>query len=322
MARTMSEASATRPGRIATILELDFGGYFMARLATDPDPTNEARGISGYTMALASEPPLDQVIRLQLDPRSGPRVRDHGPDARIQVGVNVREVRFDGARFPAGQALLGGARLNLEGANPPFDGPIFESRNNIVGSDDTMMFIMNPFDLAVYPPGEGSLPAPGDALLRATDFLDPVRPKLPVWEIEDPSTYARRLPSKWVKCSDEVLDLLQVYDPKRYFDRRLAWLNTELQRQSDPDSLAAQQLKSRIYQIELWGKRVWATYAFQLNYDFRVNGEQTVHERLRGLGEFDTEHPWHFTCWYGGWDGDLLVGYCKGTLSIPFRPRG
>jgi hypothetical protein len=306
------------PGRIAQILELDFGGYFMARLATDPDPTGEERGISGYTMALVSEPPLDQTIRLQLDPASGLRVRDHGPE-KISVGVNVQHVRFDGKPYPAGEAVFAGARLSLEGRNPPFPGPTFESRNNIVGSDDQMMFVINPFELAVYPAGEGALPPAGDALVRAHDYLNPADHGQKVWQIEDPSTYLRRLPSSFNGSSAEALAVLGIYSPERYFDRRLAWLRAELARTQD--AVRAQELTSRIFQIELWGPRVWGKLAFQLSYDFRINGEQTVHERVRALGTVDTEHPWHFTCWFGGWDGDLLVGYCKGTLAIPFLPR-
>ena len=33
-------------------LYLHFEGYFQCRLATDPDPTREPRGVSGYTYAL------------------------------------------------------------------------------------------------------------------------------------------------------------------------------------------------------------------------------------------------------------------------------
>ncbi len=311
--------TAPGPGRIAQLLELDFGGFFMARLATDPDPTGEERGISGYTMALASEPPLDQTIRLQLDPASGLRVRDPGPALGMDVGVDVREVRFDGRPYAAVQALFEGARLSLEGSNPPFPGATFESRNNIVGSDDTMMFIINPFDLAVYPAGRGALPDAGEALLRARDYLDPCDRARPVWEIEDPSTYVRRLPNVFEGNSAEVLKILRIHNPKRYFDQRLAWLQTELARETD--ALRAQELRSRIFQIELWGARVYGKLAFKLGYDFRINGEQTVHERVCALGTVDTEHPWRFTCWFGGWDGDLLVGYCKGTLYIPFLPR-
>lgn len=316
----MSDGVA-KPGRIARLLELEFGGYFMSRLATDPDPTGEKRGISGYTMALVSEPPLDQVIRLQLEPASGLRVRDPGPELGKNVGVSVQKVLFNGRPYPEGEALLAGARLSLEGENPPFPGPTFESRNNIVGSDDTMMFIINPFDLAVYPAGAGALPDAGDALLRVTDYLDPCDRRARVWQIEDPTTYVRRLPNHFESDSKEVLKLIDVPDPVAYFQTRLAWLKAELARQPDPQSTEAQELKSRIFQIELWGARVWGKLAFNLGYEFRTNGEQKVHAVVRKLGTPDTEHPWHFTCWFGGWDGDLLVGYCKGTLSIPFQPH-
>ena len=311
-----------KPGRFARLLELDFGGYFMARLATDPDPTGEKRGISGYTMALVSEPPLDQVIRLQLDPKSGLKVRDPGPALGKDVGVTVRQVKFDGKPYPAGLALFNGARVSLEGENPPFPGPIFESRNNIVGSDDTMMFIINPFDLAVYPQGEGALPDADRALVRVRDYLDACDRRARVWQIEDPSTYVRRLPPHFESNSVEALEAIHVPRPKEYFDERLDWLKAELAKQSDPQSTEAEELKSRIFQIELWGARVYGKLGFKLGYDFRTNGEQIVHEQLRKLGTPDTEHPWRFSCWFGGWDGDLLVGYCRGTLGIPFEPHG
>lgn len=53
---------------VAKLLQIQFQGYFMCRIATDPDPTNEQRGVSGYTLALVQEDVLDQVIRTQLDP--------------------------------------------------------------------------------------------------------------------------------------------------------------------------------------------------------------------------------------------------------------
>ena len=45
-------------------LDLGFEGYFMCRLTTDPDPTDEKRGVSGYTLALATEDDLDNWIQL------------------------------------------------------------------------------------------------------------------------------------------------------------------------------------------------------------------------------------------------------------------
>src|ERR1044071_8767591 len=96
-------------------LDIGFDGYFMCRLATDPDPTNEERGMSGYTMALATEEPLDQVIRLQADP-DWLRRNARRPlfDLHIQVGVQVRRVAFGGQPYEGAPDLLG-AKVYLDG---------------------------------------------------------------------------------------------------------------------------------------------------------------------------------------------------------------
>ena len=50
------------------MLRLRFGGWFQCRLATDPDPADEPRGVSGSIKALPGEPDLDRIIRLQPPP--------------------------------------------------------------------------------------------------------------------------------------------------------------------------------------------------------------------------------------------------------------
>jgi hypothetical protein len=49
------------------MLILNFEGYFQMRMATDPDPADEKRGVSGYTFALVGEPDLDAKIHLQSE---------------------------------------------------------------------------------------------------------------------------------------------------------------------------------------------------------------------------------------------------------------
>jgi hypothetical protein len=97
------------------MLWLKFGGWFQCRLPTDPDPTDEPRGVSGYAVAVAGEPDLDRIIRVQ------PPVveRRHCPT----VGVSVKAVFQDGAL--ADHPLLG-ARVEL------LDNPKFEGRNGII----------------------------------------------------------------------------------------------------------------------------------------------------------------------------------------------
>jgi hypothetical protein len=308
--------------RFARLLQVQYEGFFMCRLATDPDPTNEQLGVSGYTMALVEEDPLDQVIRLQADEKFiRKNLRAPAEQMGIRIGVDVNNVLYDGATYAPGMKALLGAKVSLEGKNPPFDGPIFDSRNNIVGSDDQMSFVVNPFELVIR--GKG-------VTIRAVDHLNPADPSQKIWEIEDPSTYARRLPVAFTSSSNQVMSILRVFDQATYFNDRLRFLRQRVAalearrkpRKENPElETEIQTLQSRIYQIEFWGSRVFTKMAFQLTYDFRVNGPQVIEDRKNALkGTADTTHPWPLTFWFGGWDGDLLVGYMQGSLGIPFLP--
>src|ERR687889_765554 len=79
------------------MLRLEFEGYFQMRMATDPDPTDEKRGVSGYTFALAGEPDFDVKIHFQPDEK-GVWQREFGPSHKIvpRVGVTVRRATRNG----------------------------------------------------------------------------------------------------------------------------------------------------------------------------------------------------------------------------------
>ncbi|MEA2694349.1 MAG: hypothetical protein QOJ16_3736, partial [Acidobacteriota bacterium] len=77
----------------AKLLEIQFQGYFLCRLATDPDPTNEPSGVSGYTMALVGEDELDAVIRTQITPEFAEKnLREPAKRMGIEIGVSVTSV--------------------------------------------------------------------------------------------------------------------------------------------------------------------------------------------------------------------------------------
>lgn len=113
-------------------VSLNFAGWFQCRLAVDPDPADEPRGVSGYVHACAGEPDLDRVIRLQ--PHGTVR-RPFCPD----VGVTVRSVLVDGEP-QAGHPLVGAA-VDL------LDDPVFEGRNGVVADDGFEPIV--PFHLQV-----------------------------------------------------------------------------------------------------------------------------------------------------------------------------
>jgi len=308
---------------IAKLLEIQFEGFFMCRLATDPDPTNEERGVSGYTIALVHEDPLDQVVRTQIEDKEFLRRNLPEPAERmkIRIGVDVCNVFFDGKPWfgPARDALLG-AKLYLEGKDEPFQGPIFDSRNNIVGSDDNMAFVVNPFELAIRKDG---------IAFEAKDWLDPSDPERKIWQIEDPTTYARRLPS-FASGSTTAQAAIRVFDWNAYFaDRvkflrqRIVELEEEKKKGSNDATLEAriEGMKSRIFMIDFWGDRFHTKLGFQVTYSFNINGPQKVRDPQNLLGGRVAEgQPWPVSFWMGSWDGDLLVGYMQGSLSVPFQP--
>jgi hypothetical protein len=309
-------------------LVVRFEGYFMCRLATDPDPNDEPRGRSGYTMALTTESELDQVIRLQPDEYVDANMRAPAATLNRKVGVTVRSLTFNGQPWNRAPGLIGAA-VKLEGRDENFLGPIFESRNNIVGSDDTMAFVVNPFKLAIESQPDLTLKAPR-IKLTAVDDLIKDKPEQQIWQIENPEAYDRRLPNAFDDSSLEVMQAISVFDGYAYFRARRAFLAAEIERQDDDRKTAntveaardaelkMEQAKSRLYQLEFWGDRVINKLGFRLQWEFPINGTKSASGELGGNAHLDQRWPVSF--WFGGWDGDLLIGYMRGSLSIPFEP--
>jgi hypothetical protein len=302
-------------------LDINFEGYFMCRIATDPDPTNEERGMSGYTMSVAGEDPLDQVVRLQVTPDwLKTNARPPLPDMKIKVGVTVKSTLFNGVPYEGAQDVIG-AKVYLDGTDFPLPGPTFESRNSTVGSDDTFAFVVNPFNLRIEREDKG-------VKLTASDYVDPADPTKPLWKVNDPNVYGRRLPFCASEGDTEVSEAVSVYDAYGYFRDRKRYLDklirdTQVKRneagsKEDRDELDAQieSYRSRIYQLEHWGDRVISKIQTKVMWEHDINGPQQAEGNLGG--RVDTSKPWRVRYWFGGWDGDLLLGYMRGTLSVPF----
>lgn len=93
----------------------------------------------------------------------------------------------------------------------------------------------------------------------------------------------------------------------------------EASSKAEIDQLNAQveSYRSRIYQLEHWGDRVISKIQTRLAWKHDINGPQQAEGDLGGY--VDTSIPWQIKYWFGGWDGDLLLGYMRGTLSVPFK---
>src|SRR5947209_12212357 len=106
-----------RKSVMSSTLRISFGGWCLIRLATDPDPTDEPRGVSGYTFAFGNEPDLDRIIYLQ--PPAYSFKRSHGPE----IGVRVLEAHRITPNRKIAIGALRDARVEL------LDRPKLENRN-------------------------------------------------------------------------------------------------------------------------------------------------------------------------------------------------
>ena len=106
--------------KFAKLLEIKYQGFFFCRLATDPDPTDEQRGVSGYTMALVDEERKENKALLKRfkdalgdrvsEVRVSERLRDSAAclvRAEGELSAQMRRVlAAAGQERPAGKAAL------------------------------------------------------------------------------------------------------------------------------------------------------------------------------------------------------------------------
>lgn len=268
------------------MLRLRFGGWFQCRLATDPDPADEPRGVSGSIKALPGEPDLDRIIRLQTPAFR----RSHTP----AIGVDVREVRLDGElvrRHP-----LAGAAVNL------LEDPFFKGENGVVAEDGKEPIV--PFVLRV-----------------ATERVVLTRacPDTPGYtEFPYPGLQAFGI----VPAPGRIADATGVDDFQRHLDERVARLEEDKKNEEDPTRLENIERRiSLLTEVDGRGQRT-ATRFFgaTLPYFVPLDGEGSVEDPDGLLGSnIDLDLPWTAEFWMGGWDPDAMCAFMQGYLSVPTR---
>ena len=281
------------------MLRLYFEGWFQCRLATDPDPTDEPRGASGFTFAVAGEPDFDRVIRFH-DPVAP---RSYGPE----VGVFVRRVVQGSATADSNHPLVG-ARIHLDGE------PKFEARNYVLR--DSSQGPIVPFQLRI---SEVDGEDPGISIVRE-DHLYPPKPELPLHKIPLRNLMRR---GSWIPLTIDPVRIAQatgILDPVALRAERKALLERDLQHTEDPVEQAA--LRQRIDQLGLNGPNKQQLNAMTYYNDtrFEMNGPSEVIDPEGRLGVVpDGELNWPIAFWMGAWDSDALCGFVSGILTIPIR---
>jgi hypothetical protein len=271
------------------MLRLRFGGWFQCRLATDPDPSDEPRGVSGSIKALPGEPDLDRIIRLQPPAFSRSHTR--------QVGVEVREVRLDGELLR--HHPLAGAAVNLLGD------PVFKGENGVVAEDGKEPIV--PFIFRVA--------SEQVALTRAC------RDAPAFTEFPYPGLQALGI----VPAPGRIADATGIDNFQRCLDERVARLKEDKEKEQDPTCL--ENIKRRIAiltEVDGSGQRT-ATRSFGVTLPYLVPlaGDGSVKDPDGRLGaNIDLDRPWTAEFWMGGWDPDAMCAFMQGYLSVPLLPGG
>jgi hypothetical protein len=267
------------------IVSLKFGGWFQCRLATDPDPADEPRGVSGYVRAVAGEPDLDRVIYFQ----SPPAPRSHCPN----VGVRVLSVHGD-SRYSEEHPLVG-ATVDL------LDAPKFEGRNGIIAEDGFEPIV--PLHIRV---------AQGQFSIQRR-FRDVIRfPPVS----EDDWVLLKEVQATDVNFSPGVIsELTGIDDLWAVWRQRISLLQEDAK---TADDVARTAIAARIASMS--DRRNARFFPARMLYAIGLTGSATVADpegRLPGTPIRDDVSPWMLEMWFGGWDPDALSGYVEGFLQIP-----
>jgi hypothetical protein len=293
------------------MLHINFKGYWQFRLALDPDPNDEPRGISGPTVVLPGEPDFDGVIRLQ-DPVT-PRW-PHDTD----IGVDVYQVGIDDPTAPGGIRILPkthplvGAKVRLLGK------PTFGERGFVILYQKMPV---EPFHLEIA--GNG-------VALRVADMWDPTRPNLTYAQVA--SLYPALMERRAIAVQPQsplIADTIGIVDYAGYRRERRAALEQRLAGTTDPTARAALELRIRMLKKDdlvknnqgMVGLTVPAQQFLGLCgfYGFPIQGVPEVDDKDGKLGgRVGTSQPWAVNWWMGGFDVDSLTGYMMGTLVVPF----
>jgi hypothetical protein len=300
------------------MLKISFEGYYQMRMATDPDPPDDPRGLSGYTFALPGEPDFDRKLHFQAD-EPGAYQRVYGPPGAPgpRIGVLVTDARENGAPRP-----------DLTGARVRFVDAELVERNGVLVRND--LFAIDPLRVRIEEQRGHHA-----ALLERVDLLDPANPNLPLIQVTAAQLERRQLQGGFTDNSWKVAlatglpspDNNALIENRRQRQANLIALRDSLDQRHQPEEYAA--LTTRIEQLDLlrewWDLSVPTRpidrRAHQLalladGWNIDMNGPVLANQL-----NADEKKGWNLSYWMGGWDGDALCGYVQGELNVPTRTR-
>jgi hypothetical protein len=338
-------------------LSFSFDGFFQCRLATDPDPSAEQRGVSGFTFAVAGETLLEPSIWSQatdiqkqyglkspefIDPTCKyppfniKNVRQASPDYTVYnergISIQINDVQLNGQTEEILLSKLKGGLCRFENApesNGPWKGPIFEGRNQITSDGDPDRFTINPFVFSVNTPDDKT------KVLSRFDPMDFEHPNKQLYDIFPNDPVIRRLPVQRFALSNEGLAQVGI-DPNNlpdHYANRAIWLQGKIvEAEAMGNTALAEAFRSRFYAVNFFtqatgptvlANRLLSRIPLRQLYNHTIRGTASMSPKPFYNDSFlapyraDMTKDWEILYYLGQYDGDLMVGFCSGTLSIP-----
>jgi len=302
-------------------LIIQFSGWILMRIPTDPDPTDEPRGVSGYTFAFGNEPDLNREIYFQETKIY--KARTH----TFPIGVHVQSaVRMDGntkTPIPA----LEGARVDLLRDTKTDIGPRLENRNWTLTAAGFEPIV--PFNFLIENKHEGI------KLLRSAPLVDPLHPieqqSKPVWELSDMLLLDYGAVGVLYEPAT-IGEATGIWDSIQVIKDRLNALEQDRSALKKKKKLSPAEevelviINARIKELQFGldnpqDRRVMARYYVE-RFNFPMFGATTVtgdqKKKLNGKLLSGTKNPWSIGFWIGAWDPDALSAYVLGALEIPY----
>lgn len=280
---------------------LAFSGWAQCRMATDPDPSNDPRGVSGYSFAVPGEPDLDQIIYFQN--QDGVIHRTHCPDVGIKVtgGLEYHTAGQGGATHFVSKKAIDADHPLYHAPVDLLGNPIFDSRNG------TVIFngfgVINPFILAIKGKDKVSI--------ERRFYADPDN------EQEDLQNYPIDLLSPYtmntvVMNSPNFIQDAQVWNRSAFRNERLQNLKADLASTKDPIQIAA--LQKRISELEINdpGNRRTKQIGTKVLLSYPLNAKTALYKGKKVTPPND----WDLEMWMGGWDADSLCFWIEGNIQI------
>lgn len=283
---------------------LEFSGWAQCRLPTDPDPSNETRGVSGYTFALAGEPDLDRIIRFQPGPGVVEREGAPGVGVTVTAGWYLDpSYEEPPIRLTAEHALLG-ARVDL------LDEPTFDARNYVVV--DNGFGVIWPFRFCI---DNGRSGVEHLRVVRST-VIDAAHPERAPIDTEE-SLLIPYLLSAPVLHSAQVLTETGIVDPIAMRMQRQRLLE-QIRAGADPnDVVRIAALDKRIDELRQTGpvNRRTQQIPTKAYCRYPLNGPDAS-VTWGGVERRPSAEPWNLEMWFGGWDADSLNFFVKGSVIL------